>query len=108
MYQEMERVGSERDRKREMDRYRNKNGWTYGLMDGLVDRWMKGWMHGLIHRQILVGKEAQQELFLTNRAKGEFFKLVINKLNIPPCLLTEIGSRRNRRNARNRSSKVPV
>ena len=63
------------------------------------------------NRQInryLVGKEAQQELFLTNRAKGEFLKLVINKLNIPPCLLTEIGSRQNRRNARDRSSKVPV
>ena len=30
------------------------------------------------------------------------------KLNIPPCLLTEIGSRQNRSNARDRSSKVPV
>lgn len=50
VYQEMERVGSERGRKREMDRYRNKNGWTYGLMDGLVDSWMKGWMHGLTDR----------------------------------------------------------
>lgn len=38
------------DREREMDRYRNKNGWTYGLMDGLMDRWMNGWMHGLIDR----------------------------------------------------------
>lgn len=68
-------------------------------------------MDALTNRQInryLVGKEAQQELFLTNRTRREFFKLVINKLNIPPCLLTEIRSRQNRRNARDGSSKVPV
>ena len=43
------------------------NGWT----DGQMDEWMDAWTNRQINRY-LVGKEAQQELSLTNKAYRDF------------------------------------
>jgi len=45
--------------------------WLSGWIDGQMDEWMDAQTNRQINRY-LVGKEAQQELFLTNKAYGEF------------------------------------